>query len=89
MYMAGTKLVSKLIAPDAFYEKYSRAAGFTVSPRSVRFYQAFSLLKLAATHMAAARCFENGRLDDMRMPAMGTQIHTCLRQLERTIEATP
>jgi aminoglycoside phosphotransferase (APT) family kinase protein len=89
MYMAGTKLVSKLIAPDAFYERYERRVGFPVSPRSVKFYQAFSLLKLAATHMAAARCFENGRLDDMRMPAMGTQIHTCLRQLERTIEATP
>jgi aminoglycoside phosphotransferase (APT) family kinase protein len=89
MYMASTKLVSKLIAPDAFYERYERRVGFAVSPLSVKFYQAFSLLKLAATHMAAARCFENGRLDDMRMPAMGTQIHTCLRQLERTIEAKP
>jgi aminoglycoside phosphotransferase (APT) family kinase protein len=89
MYMAGTKLVSKLIAPESFYEKYGAKVGFEVSQRSVRFYQAFSLLKLAATHMAAARCFENGRLDDMRMPAMGTQIHTCLRQLERTIEAMP
>lgn len=89
MYMAGTKLVCKLIEPDAFYERYERKVGFPVSARSVRFYRAFSLLKLAATHMAAARCFENGRLDDMRMPAMGTQISTCLKQLEKTIEAAP
>ena len=38
---------------------------------SVRYYQAFSPLKLAATHMAAARCFEEGRFNDMRVPAMG------------------
>ena len=44
---------------------------------SVRYYQALSLLKLAATHMAAARCFEEGRFNDMRMPAMGSQIATC------------
>ena len=50
---------------------------------SVRYYQAFSLLKLAATHMAAARCFEEGRFNDMRMPAMGSQIATCLRRWRR------
>ena len=45
--------------------------------------------KLAATHMAAARCFEEGRFNDMRMPAMGSQIATCLRQMEKTIEGAP
>jgi len=53
----------------------------------VRYYQAFALLKLAATHMAAARCFEEGRFNDMRMPAMGSQIATCLKQMEKTIGA--
>jgi hypothetical protein len=48
----------------------------------------FSLLKLAATHMAAARCFEEGRFNDMRMPAMGSQIATCLRQMDKLIEAS-
>jgi hypothetical protein len=38
--------------------------------------------------MAAARCFEEGRFSDMRMPAMGSQIATCLRQLEKTIETS-
>jgi aminoglycoside phosphotransferase (APT) family kinase protein len=86
MYMAGSKLISRLAEPEWFYARYSEKAGFDVSMQSVRYYQAFSLLKLAATHMAAARCFEEGRFNDMRMPAMGSQIATCLRQMEKAIE---
>ena len=47
----------------------------------------YVVLKLAATHMAAARCFEEGRFNDMRMPAMGSQIATCLRQMDKLIES--
>ena len=87
MYMAGSKLISRLAEPDWFYARYGDKAGFEVSMASVRYYQALALLKLAATHMAAARCFEEGRFNDMRMPAMGSQIATCLRQMEKSIEA--
>jgi aminoglycoside phosphotransferase (APT) family kinase protein len=88
MYMGGSKLICRLAEPDWFYQRYGEKAGFEVSMQSVRYYRAFSLLKLAATHMAAARCFEEGRFNDMRMPAMGSQIATCLRQMEKTIEGT-
>lgn len=87
MYMGGSKLISRLAEPDWFYARYSEKVGFDVSMASVRYYQAFSLLKLAATHMAATRCFEEGRFNDMRMPAMGSQIATCLRQMAKTIES--
>jgi len=87
MYMGGSKLISRLAEPDWFYARYSEKIGFEVSMASVRYYQALSLLKLAATHMAAARCFEEGRFNDLRMPAMGSQIAACLRQMEKTIEA--
>jgi aminoglycoside phosphotransferase (APT) family kinase protein len=86
MYMGGSKLICRLAEPEWFYARYSEKAGFDVSMDSVRYYQALSLLKLAATHMAAARCFEEGHFNDMRMPAMGSQIATCLRQMEKTIE---
>jgi hypothetical protein len=82
-----SKLISRLAEPDWFYSRYSEKVGFEVSMDSVRYYQALSLLKLAATHIAAARCFEEGRFNDMRMPAMGSQIATALRQMEKTIEA--
>lgn len=87
MYMGGTKLISRLAEPEWFYSRYSEKAGYQVNPGSLRYYQVLSLLKLAATHMAAARCFEEGRFDDMRMPAMGSQIATSLRQMEKAIEA--
>jgi aminoglycoside phosphotransferase (APT) family kinase protein len=87
MYMGGSKLISRLAEPEWFYRRYGEQAGIAVSMDSVRYYQAFSLLKLAATHMAAARCFEEGRFNDMRMPAMGSQIATCLKQMEKTIDA--
>jgi hypothetical protein len=77
MYMGGSKLISRLAEPEWFYARYAEKVGFKVSMDSVRYYQALSLLKLAATHMAAARCFEEGRFNDMRMPAMGSQIATC------------
>ncbi len=87
MYMGGSKLICRLAEPAWFYQRYGQQAGFDVSLASVRYYQALSLLKLAATHMAAARCFEEGRFNDMRMPAMGSQIATCLRQMEKAIES--
>jgi aminoglycoside phosphotransferase (APT) family kinase protein len=87
MYMGGSKLVSRLIEPERFFDDYAAQVPFAVSPRSVRWYQALSLLKLSATHMAAARCFEEGRFNDLRMPAMGSQILPTLRQMEKAIEA--
>jgi aminoglycoside phosphotransferase (APT) family kinase protein len=87
MYMGGTKLVCRLIETDQFFERYQAQVPFTVSPASVKFYRVFSLMKLAATHMAAARCFEEGRFNDLRMPAMGSQIIPVLRQMEKAIEA--
>ena len=88
MYMGGSKLICRLAEPEWFYGRYAERAGYEVSMESVRYYQVFSLLKLAATHMAAARCFEEGRFNDMRMPAMGSQIATCLRQMDKLIEST-
>jgi len=86
MYKGGTPYIGRLCEPEWFYERYAEKSGITVSMDSVRYYQVFSMLKLAATHMAAARCFEEGRFNDLRMPAMGSQIATCLRQMDKMIE---
>ena len=88
MYKGGSPYLCRLCEPEWFYERWSERSGIGVSMASVRYYQVFSLLKLAATHMAAARCFEEGRFNDMRMPAMGSQIATCLRQMDKLIEST-
>ena len=85
MYMGGSPYLCRLAEPDWFYSRYADKAGFAVDRAALHYYQVFSFLKLAATHMAAARCFEEGRFNDMRMPAMGSQIATCLRQMDKAI----
>ena len=89
MYMGGSPHICRLAEPDWFYRRYGEKAGLRVSMASVHYYQVFSFLKLAATHMAATRCFEDGRSNDMRMPAMGSQIATCLRQMDKAIQRGP
>lgn len=89
MYMGGSQFICRIAEPEWFYERYAEQAGIQVAPVSLRYYQALSLLKLAATHMAAARCFEEGRIQDMRMPAMGSQVAACLRQMEKVIDKAP
>ncbi|MFO1218701.1 MAG: phosphotransferase family protein [Burkholderiaceae bacterium] len=89
MYMGGSPHYGRLCEPAWFYARYAERSGIAVSAESVHYYQVFSFLKLAATHMAAARCFEDARSNDMRMPAMGSQIATCLRQMDKTIERGP
>ncbi|MBT2301972.1 phosphotransferase family protein [Variovorax paradoxus] len=86
MYMGGSPYLCRLCEPEWFYARYAEQAGVDVSMSTVRYYQVFSMLKLAATHMAAARCFEEGRFNDMRMPAMGSQVAACLRQMDKLIE---
>lgn len=86
-YMAGSGLVCRLLSKEDFVAQYQREAGFLVDAATLRFYQVFSLVKLAITHIAAVRCYEDGRFDDMRMPAMGTQIAPVLRQISKMLPA--
>lgn len=89
MYMGGSGHFGRLCEPAWFYRRYAERSAIAVSADAVHYYQVFSLLKLAATHMAAARCFEDRRSNDLRMPAMGSQIATCLRQMDKAIERGP
>jgi aminoglycoside phosphotransferase (APT) family kinase protein len=84
-YMAGSGLVCRLLTKEDFIAQYEWEVGFKVRPESLRFYTVFALVKLALTHVAAVRCYEDGRFNDMRMPAMGTQIAPVLRQISKLL----
>lgn len=84
-YRGGTGLVCGLAGEEQFLRRYERLSGVTVAPQMLQFYIVFSLLKLAFTHMAAARCFEDGQFNDMRMPAMATQIAPVFRQIAKIL----
>jgi aminoglycoside phosphotransferase (APT) family kinase protein len=85
-YRGGTPLVCGLASEKEFLERYESVSGLKVDPFSLKFYIVFSLLKLAFTHMAAARCFEDGQFNDLRMPAMATQIAPVFRQIAKILE---
>lgn len=85
-YRGGAGLVCGLANEQDFLARYETQSGVRADPSALKFYIVFSLLKLALTHMAAARCFEDGLFDDMRMPAMATQIGPALRQIAKILE---
>jgi aminoglycoside phosphotransferase (APT) family kinase protein len=87
-YRGGTSLVCGLASEADFIDRYEARSAVKVNRASLKFYVVFSLLKLAFTHIAAARCFEDGRFNDMRMPAMATQIAPVFRQIAKTLEGT-
>lgn len=84
-YAMSSGLICRLVPRTEFIAQYERESGVTVNEISLHFYQVFALVKLALTHIAAIRCFEEGRFDDMRMPAMGTQVTPVLRQIEKML----
>jgi len=75
-----------LIERDRLYERYGELAGIAVDPAAMRFYEALGTFKLAVIHVGAARCFEDGRFDDLRLAVMGVHLPRLLLQLEATIE---
>ena len=87
-YTGGSGLVCRLISQEDFIAQYEREVGFKVNPDTLHFYRVFSLVKLTLTHIAAARCFEDGHFNDMRMAAMGTQITPVLRQIAKLLQST-
>lgn len=84
-YAMGSGLICRLVPRDEFIAQYERESGVKVNEDSLHFYLVFSLVKLALTHLAAVRRFEDGRFNDMRMPAMGTQVAPVLRQIEKML----
>jgi len=84
-YAAGSGLICRLVPREDFIAQYERESGIQVSPASLHFYGVFSLVKIALTQIAAIRCFEDGTFNDMRMPAMGTQVVPALRQIEKLL----
>ena len=78
-----------LFERDRLYERYEELSGIKVSRTGVQFYEALGTFKLAVIHVAAARCFEDGRFKDLRLAALGVHLPRLILQIESTIEAKP
>lgn len=87
-FNGGSGLVCRLLPEDVFYRMYEERTGWRVNRDAVRYYAIMSLLKLALVNMAAAQRFELSGTTDIRMAALGTQVTSTLRQMQKLIEKT-
>lgn len=89
MFNGGSRELFGRMSRAEVFERYERASGMSVQPESIRFHETLALYKSIAIDLAAITRFEDGTLHDLRLAAMGTQVAPILKQLLRTLEATP
>jgi aminoglycoside phosphotransferase (APT) family kinase protein len=79
-------LLSQLLPADQYFRYYQEHTGLPVDRAVYRFWTVLGLTKAASVHLAAARAFEEGRTNDLRLAALGHQVHYVLRFLARELE---
>lgn len=72
---------SQLLEPDEFLARYRTASGRQVDADVLRFWTVFAHVKAAVPHLRAARVYEDGTFDDLRLACMGHQVLYILRSL--------
>jgi aminoglycoside phosphotransferase (APT) family kinase protein len=80
------ELLSQLLPAEEYFQLYRERTGLAVEPDVFRFWTVLGLLKAASVHLRAARAFEQGRTADLRLAALGHQVHFVLRLLARELE---
>lgn len=86
LFRGRSPLLSQLLAPDAFFARYEELTGLRVTPEAFRFWTVLGLVKTIASFMRGVRAFEDGRVRDLRLAAMGHQVTHTLRQLADALE---
>jgi aminoglycoside phosphotransferase (APT) family kinase protein len=81
LFRGRSPLVSQLLSWDETLARYRERTGLVVDADVLRFWTVLGMVKAAAPHIRAARAFEDGRSDDLRLAAMGHQTLHVLRQL--------
>jgi aminoglycoside phosphotransferase (APT) family kinase protein len=79
-------LLSQLLPAEEYFELYESHTGQAVDPAIYRFWSVLGLVKAASVHLAAARAFEEGRTHDLRLAALGHQVHYALRLLAAELD---
>ena len=80
-----SKMNSQLLTPTEFFARYEERTGRRVDPEVFRFWTVLGLSKAAASHLRASRAFEDGRIGDLRLGAMGHKVQYVLRHISREL----
>jgi aminoglycoside phosphotransferase (APT) family kinase protein len=73
LFRGRSPLYSHLLAHDEFLDFYERNGGPVIGTDSFTYWTIFNLVKAAVPHIRAARAFEDGGSNDLRLAAMGHQ----------------
>ena len=63
--------LSQLLDREEYLARYTALTGTPVDDDAFRFWSVLGLLKAAASHLRGSRAFEDARIRDLRLAAMG------------------
>jgi aminoglycoside phosphotransferase (APT) family kinase protein len=89
LFRGRNPLLSQLLAPDEYFARYEERTGVRVDPGAFHFWTVLGLVKAAASHLRGARAYEDGRIRDLRLAAMGHQVHYVLRHIAKELGLDP
>lgn len=85
LFRGRSPLLSHLLEQDDYLARYADRTGLTIDPEVFRFWTVLGYCKASASHLRAARAFEDGANDDLRLAAMGHQVLHVLRGLRQDL----
>ncbi len=85
LFRGRSPLLSHLLERDDYLARYAERTGLVIDPDVFRFWTVLGYCKASASHLRAARAFEDGANDDLRLAAMGHQVLHVLRGLRQDL----
>ena len=86
LFRGRSPLYSHLLAHDDFLSTYMRNGGAEIGADSFTYWTIFNLVKAAVPHIRAARAFEDGGSNDLRLAATGHQAVHIYKHLVQALE---
>jgi aminoglycoside phosphotransferase (APT) family kinase protein len=89
LFRGRNPLLSQLLARDEYFARYEELTGLRIDPDVFHFWTVLGLLKAAASHLRGSRAFEEARIRDLRLAAMGHQVQYVLRHIATELGLEP
>jgi aminoglycoside phosphotransferase (APT) family kinase protein len=89
LFRGRNPLLSQLLDRDEYFARYEERTGLAVDPDVFHFWTVLGLLKASASHLRGSQAFEEGRIGDLRLAAMGHQVQYVLRHIATELGIEP
>ena len=85
LFRGRNPLLSQLLAPDEFFARYEELTGLARRGRRVPLLDRARARQDHRVPLRGSRAFEDGRIRDLRLAAMGHQVQHVLRHIARAL----